>query len=113
MEDNRLTEMKTTSSALSANFDLSTTPIVNPSVIFREGLDNWAVLVNMDTAASIALNPTGILIWKMIDGKRNVESIMKSVKDQFKKVPESFTDDVRSLLAVLFQDGFIGQEVRP
>jgi hypothetical protein len=111
MENNEVIGIKT-KPMLSANFDLSTRPIANPSVIFREGLDNWAILVNTDTAASLALNPTGILVWKMIDGKRNVESIMKGVKDLFKSVPDSFTNDIISLLNVLFQDGFVGQEVQ-
>lgn len=90
-------------SPISTNFDLSTKPVANPAVIFREGADNWAVLVNMDTAASIALNPTGILILKLIDGKRSVESIVKGLRDQFKSVPDSLTDDVVSLLKFFFR----------
>lgn len=93
------------------DLDFSTTPIPNPSVIFREGVDGWAVLVNMDTAASVALNPTGILVWKAIDGKRDVKSVVEKVKDNFTAVPDSVSDDVLSLIKILQDDGFVGVEV--
>lgn len=94
------------------DLDLSTTPIPNPSVIFREGVDGWAVLVNMDTAASVALNPTGILVWKTIDGRRSVRSVVEKVKENFANVPDSISDDVLSLIKILQDDGFVGVEVR-
>ena len=53
-------------------------PMANPAVLFREVLKDEAVLVNMDSGASIAINNTGILVWKLSDGQRTVEQIVRA-----------------------------------
>lgn len=86
-------------------------PLANPAVVFREGLDDWAVLVNLDTAASLALNPTGIVVWKLVDGKLSVQDIVASVGCHFRSAPDTMPDDVIALLDTLAEDGFIGHEL--
>lgn len=90
--------------------ELSTKPIANPDVIFQEQSDNWALLVNLDTSGTVALNPTGIIVWKLIDGKRRVVDIVKAVKNHFKNVPDTVAEDVMSHLDILTEEGFIGFE---
>jgi len=90
-------------------------PVANPIAVLREEFDGWAVLVNMDTGASVALNPTGIVVWKLIDGKRAVNELVQAFKAQFHfdsttDVPDTVTDDVQDLLAMLAQEGFVGYE---
>jgi hypothetical protein len=91
--------------------ELLATPLPNPAVVFREELDGWAVLVNLDTAASLALNPTGIVVWKLVDGKLSVQDIVASVGCHFRDVPDTMPDDVIALLDTLAEDGFIGHEL--
>lgn len=91
---------------------LDTIPILNPSVISRETIDEGIVLVNCDTGRSLALNQTGKIIWSLIDGIKNTEDIIRGVSERFKEVPDSVTDDVNSLLSLLSEDGFIGYELK-
>jgi hypothetical protein len=91
--------------------DITLKAISNPDVVFREGVDKWAVLVNLDNAASIALNPTGVLVWKMIEMEHSIEDIVSTIKHQYKNVPDSVTNDIFSLLHTLAEEGFVGYEV--
>jgi hypothetical protein len=90
--------------------ELSAKPIANPAVIFQEQFDHWAVLVNLDTAGAVALNPTGVVVWKLIDGQRSVVDIVTAVEGHFKNVPDTVADDVSALLDALAEDGFVGFE---
>ena len=47
--------------------DRSAKPLANPAVISRQIDAAEAVLVNLDTAASLALNATGYVIWQLVD----------------------------------------------
>jgi len=85
--------------------------ISNPDVVFREGVDKWAVLVNLDNAASIALNPTGVFVWKMIEMECSIEDIVSKIKRHYKNVPDNVTSDIFSLLHTLAEEGFVGYEV--
>lgn len=85
-------------------------PVPNPSAIFQETGDGWAVLVNLDTARSLALNPSGIVVWQLIDGQRTVQEITASVKRHFRDAPPRVTDDVTALLDILAEEGMIGFE---
>jgi hypothetical protein len=88
-------------------------PVANPSAIFQETGDGWAVLVNLDTARSLALNPSGILVWQLIDGQRSVDEITAGVKRHFRDTPPRVTDDVAALLDILAEEGMIGFEWTP
>jgi hypothetical protein len=90
----------------------SAKPMANPAVIFQEQFDHWAVLVNLDTAGAVALNPTGVLVWKLIDGQRNAADIVAAVGGHFQNVPDTVADDVSALLDALAEDGFVGFESR-
>jgi hypothetical protein len=85
-------------------------PIANPSAIFQETGDGWAVLVNLDTARSLALNPSGILVWQLIDGQRSVRQITVDVQRSFRDTPLRVVDDVAALLDILAEEGMIGFE---
>jgi hypothetical protein len=92
--------------------ELSAQPLVNPAVVWRQVLPGEAVLVNLDTAASLALNPTGLVVWQLVDGERSVAQIVAAVRDHFKEVPDSVAADVGELLDTLAEEGFIGLEWR-
>jgi hypothetical protein len=90
--------------------ELSDKPVPNPSAVFQETGDGWAVLVNLDTARSVALNPSGILVWQLIDGQRSLHEIVAGVERHFRDTPPSVADDVTALLDILVEEGMIGFE---
>ncbi len=90
--------------------ELAKVPIANPATVFQEGEDGWAVLVNLDVVSSLALNPTGIVVWKLVNGRRTIADIVDKVEKQFDEVPNSVTEDVVKLVKDLADDGFIGYE---
>ena len=91
--------------------DLGNVPVLNPAVISREGLSGGIVLVNCDTGTALSLNSTGTLVWGLIDGKRGPSEITAAVFDHFQDPPDTVGEDVRSLIAVLAEEGFIGYEM--
>lgn len=88
----------------------SARPLANPSVVSRPGPDGEALLVNLDTAAALALNRTGHAVWRLVDGRRPVEEIVAAVRSRFLEVPETVADEVETLLDDLARDGFVGLE---
>ncbi len=55
-------------------------PIANPFVILREEFDDWAVLFDPDTGHGFGLNPTGVYIWKLLDGKHSIEDMLSALR---------------------------------
>jgi len=86
-------------------------PVANPAVISREGLNNDLILVNCDTGESLALNSTGKIVWDLIKMRYDTPYIISSIKERFKNVPESINDEVKNLLSILAEGGFIGYEI--
>lgn len=67
--------------------------------------------MNPDTAGAMAVNQTGVLIWRLIDGRRTTGEIAAAIRDRFPDAPETVAEDVRALLTKLAEEGFIGQEI--
>ena len=88
----------------------SARPVPNPAAVCRQGQDGWAVLVNLDTAGSLALNAAGIVVWQLVDGRRSVGEIVAAVRSHYCNAPATVTDDVTSLLDELAEEGFLGHE---
>jgi len=88
-------------------------PVRNPIAVLREEFDDWAVLFNPDTADAFGINPTGVVIWKEIDGRRTLTEIASAAADRFSEVPDTITEDVAAFLGKLAEKGFIGQGVGP
>jgi SynChlorMet cassette protein ScmD len=89
----------------------SATPIPNPIAVLREEFDDWAVLFNPDTAQAVGINPVGVAVWKLLDGKRSVEDVSQEIRDQYEGVPEHVGQDVIHFIEDLVAGGFVGYEV--
>ena len=91
--------------------DLSAKPLQNPAVLSRKIFENEMVLVNADSAVSLALsNQTAVSVWEMVNGQNSIQNIIDGIKNQFKNVPDTVTEDVQDLLGLLRRDGFVGFE---
>ena len=90
----------------------SENPIINPVAVLREEFDNWAVLFNPDSGEAVGINPVGVAIWKLMDGKRNLEKIVAEVKDRFADVPETAFEEVSDFVSNLVESGFVGYELQ-
>lgn len=86
-------------------------PIPNPVAVQEDGADGWTLLVNPETAGAMAVNQTGALVWKLVDGRRTTEEIAAALRDRFPDAPDAVAEDVRALLTKLAEEGFIGQEI--
>ena len=93
--------------------NLSSRPIHNPAVLTRKLFDSEMVLVNADTAISLALtNETAVIVWEMADGKNKIQDIIDTINHQFQNVPDdTVLKDIQELIELLARDGFIGFEV--
>ena len=85
-------------------------PFANPVVVLREEFDDWAVLFNPDTAAASGINPVGVAVFRLLDGRRTVDQIVEAVKDEFSDVPENVDEEVRAFVAGLVAQGYAGYE---
>jgi len=86
-------------------------PIPNPAVACRPSDDGWLVLVNLDSARSVALNPTAASIWRLIDGHRTPERIVAALATTWDDVPADAATHVDEVLSALEEGGFVGREV--
>jgi SynChlorMet cassette protein ScmD len=86
-------------------------PIANPLIVLREEFDDWAILFDPDTGNAFGLNPTGVFIWKLLDGKHAPEEIVDRLKEEADDVPPEATDHVRGFLASLEMQGLVGYEL--
>ena len=94
------------------SINLNLRPIRNPDHALREADEDWTVLVNLDSAASVALNETGMMLWKRIDGSTTVGEIIEDVKKHFADAPPEAEADMLAVMETLRETGLIGFEVK-
>jgi len=86
-------------------------PIANPVAVLREEFDDWAVLFNPDTAEAVGINPIGVVVWKQMDGRQNLDQIVAAVRERFADVPEQAGKEVSVFVDDLARRGFVGFEI--
>ncbi len=86
-------------------------PIPTPAAVQEVGTDGWTLLVNPDTAGAMALNQTGILIWRLVNKRRTAQEIAAAVRRRFSDAPDNVAEDVHTHLTKPAEEGFVGQEV--
>ena len=80
--------------------------VANPSTVFREELDDWALLFNPDTGAVYGLNPVGSFIRKNMDGRRSIRDFADLVAEHFEDVPPEVEQEVAAFVEELIRKGF-------
>ena len=84
------------------------TPIQNPMTVLRVEFDDWAILFDPDRAMTMGINPTGVAVWKLIDGQKEIEDIVKGIKEKFSDVSISAEKEISDFIDELYSNGFIG-----
>ncbi len=83
-------------------------PTASPHVVLREEFDDWAVLFNPDAAVGFGgfgLNPSGIFVWKLLDGKHSVDDLLEKLSHCAEDVPEHAIVDLRVFVRALVVGG--------
>ncbi len=88
-------------------------PIANPYVVLREEFDDWAVLFNPDTGQGFGLNPTGVYLWKLLDGEHPMREMLKALRRDFKEVPQGADAHIVAFVEELTEHGMVTNESTP
>ena len=87
-------------------------PIANPLIVLREEFDDWAILFDPDTGNAFGLNPTGVFIWKHLDGKHGLKDIVEKLRENAEDVPEEAKDHLKEFVDDLVKQGLAGYEIK-
>ena len=87
-------------------------PVANPLIVLREEFDNWAILFDPDSGAAAGLNPTGVFIWKLLNGANTMKEILERVRAGCKDAPHQVEEDIRDFINGLAERGWVGYEVK-
>jgi SynChlorMet cassette protein ScmD len=83
-------------------------PIANPLVVLREEFDDWAVLFDPDSGNAFGLSPTGVYLWKHLDGKHTMDALLDGVRVHADDVPENASDHIEAFVDELVREGLAG-----
>jgi len=78
-------------------------PIANPSIVLREEFDDWAILFDPDTGDTLGLNPTGVFVWKLLDGSHKMDDILRNLQDNCQAVPDEAGNQLRDFIQGLVE----------
>ena len=86
-------------------------PVANPLIVLREEFDDWAILFDPDTGNAFGLNPTGVFIWKLLDGRHSTDDIVQMLRDEAQEVPEEVPQHIGEFIQSLEKQGLVGYDV--
>ena len=92
--------------------EMSKGVIANPLILLREEFDDWAILFDPDTGNAFGLDPMGVFIWKLLDGKHSPEEILRGLRESVDGVPEEAGEHLNEFIQELTQKGLAGYEVQ-
>jgi DNA-directed RNA polymerase specialized sigma54-like protein len=84
---------------------------ITPNVVLREEADEWGILFDADTGASVALNPIAVSMFKAMQHSQDIAVVEKKVREEYEDIPETLTEDIEEFINSLVQGGFVGFEV--
>ena len=87
-------------------------PVANPLVVLREEFDDWAILFDPDTGNAFGLNPTGVYLWKLLDGTHTLDDMLVRLRESADDVPDEVSDHVSEFVEELTKRGLAGHEVQ-
>jgi SynChlorMet cassette protein ScmD len=88
-------------------------PIANPLVVLREEFDDWAVLFDPDSGNAFGLSPTGVYVWKHLDGKHSIDDMLTALRGDAHDVPQEAGEHLAAFVEELTACGLVGYDVEP
>jgi hypothetical protein len=71
----------------------------NDQVVARElSPSEGGVLLHLESAQYHGVNPVGLLIWELLDGRRTVREVIDAVRDRVQDPPPQLESDVMQFL---------------
>jgi SynChlorMet cassette protein ScmD len=86
-------------------------PIANPLVVLREEFDDWAILFDPDTGNAFGLSPTGVYVWKLLDGGHTLDALLQKIREHAEDVPGEASDHIRTFVDELVVKGLAGFDI--
>jgi SynChlorMet cassette protein ScmD len=83
-------------------------PLANPLAMLREEFDDWAVLFDPDTGHGFGLSPTGVFVWKLLDGRHTTDAILEEIHRHAEGVPEEAGDHIEAFVDGPDAQGLVG-----
>lgn len=83
-------------------------PLANPSVSLREEFDDWAVLYDPDTGHAFGLSPSGVYVWKLLDGGHSIDEMLSALRQDALEVPEEAGEQILAFVEELTRQGLTG-----
>jgi SynChlorMet cassette protein ScmD len=80
-------------------------PVANPNIQLREEFDDWAILFDVNTGQAFGLNPIGVSIWKLLDGKHALDGLLEQIHHRMAGVPKEASDHVAAFVDDLVSQG--------
>ncbi len=81
----------------------------NPDVGLREENDDGGLLFNPDTNQMQVVNTTGLFIWRLCDGSRTLDGIVRAMLNEYEGAPEDeMRADATAFIDMMVTAGFIG-----
>lgn len=82
-------------------------PIAERRIRLREESDNWVILFDPDTGSGRVLNPVGVFVWNLLDGRHSVQEIVGRIREHYNSVPEEVDAQVTQFIEILEKKGFV------
>ncbi len=83
-------------------------PLANSYVVLREEFDDWAVLFDPDSGHGFGLNPTGVYLWKLLDGRHSIDEMLTSLRQDTADVPQEAGEHLFAFVEALTHHGLAG-----
>ena len=92
---------------------MSSNPARNPIIVLREEFDNWGLLFDPDKGKVIVINPVGVSVWKLMDGKRDINEIVRKIRDLYSEVSDEAPKEIEAFINDLADRGLVGSLIDP
>jgi len=80
----------------------------NPDIVLREEYDDWAVLFDPDSGKTCGVSPTGVFIWKQLDGSKTKDAILAALGELCEDgLPATAAADYDTFIAQLLEAGLV------
>lgn len=88
-------------------------PAANPIIVLREEFDNYGLLFDPNKGEVLVINPVGVSIWKLMDGKRDINEIVREVGNLYEDVSNEAPKEIEAFIIDLVNRGFVGSIIDP